>query len=114
VGLVGSRPHDLRHSFASLLIHEGVSVIGVARQVGNSPDVTLTTYAHVFEGFDPAARVTAADAIEAARAEFDVRGEYAEREAKKTRRTAIPHQRWKPTPGLEPGTPSLRVKCSTS
>jgi hypothetical protein len=80
VGLVGSRPHDLRHSFASLLIHEGVSVIGVARQVGNSPDVTLTTYAHVFEGFDPAARVTAADAIEAARAEFDVRGEYAERE----------------------------------
>src|SRR6266567_2476737 len=21
---------------------------------------------------------------------------------------------WKPTPGLEPGTPSLRVKCSTS
>ena len=26
----------------------------------------------------------------------------------------IPHSRAKPTPGLEPGTPSLRVKCSTS
>ena len=78
VGLDGSRPYDLRHSFASLLIHEGVSVIEVARQVGNSPDVTLTTYAHVFEEFEPAARVTARDAIEAARAEFDVRGGYAE------------------------------------
>jgi len=70
--------HDLRHSFASLLIHEGVSVLEVARQLGNSPDVTLTTYAHVFEEFEPAARVTAGDAIEAARGEFDVRGEYAE------------------------------------
>ncbi len=37
VGLTGSRPYDLRHSFASLLIHEGVSVLEVARQVGNSP-----------------------------------------------------------------------------
>jgi hypothetical protein len=26
----------------------------------------------------------------------------------------IPRPRAKPTPGLEPGTPSLRVKCSTS
>jgi hypothetical protein len=77
VGLTGSRPYDLRHSFASLLIHEGVSVLEVARQVGNSPDVTLTTYAHVFEEFEPAARVSAGDAIEASRAEFDVRGEYA-------------------------------------
>jgi hypothetical protein len=80
VGLTGSRPYDLRHSFASLLIHEGVSVLKVAGQVGNSPDVTLTTHAHVFEEFEPATRVSAGDAIEAARAEFDVRGEYAEPE----------------------------------
>ena len=32
----------------------------------------------MFEEFDPASRVTAVEAIEAARAEFDVRGEYAE------------------------------------
>ena len=55
-------------------------MIEVARQVGNSPDVTLTTYAHVFEEFNPAARLSAIEAIEAARAEFDVRGEYAEPE----------------------------------
>ena len=109
VRLNGSRPYDLRHSFASLLIHEGVSVIEVARQVGNSPDVTLTTYAHVFEEFEPAARVTAADAIEAARAEFDVRGGVRGSGGREATTTgAIPHQCWKPTPGLEPGTPSLR------
>ena len=78
VGLPGSRPYDLRHSFASLLIHEGVSVVEVARQMGNAPDVTLGTYAHVFEELDPAQRAPATEAIRAARAEFDVRGEYAE------------------------------------
>jgi integrase len=78
VGIEGSRPYDLRHSFASLLISEGQTVIDVARQMGNSPDVTLKTYAHVFEEFHPGARVSAADAIEASRAEFDVREMYAE------------------------------------
>ena len=70
--------HDLRHSFASLLIHEGGSVLEVARQLGNSPDVTLTTYGHFFEEFEPASRVSAGEAIEAARAKVDIRGEYAE------------------------------------
>ncbi len=78
VGLTGSRPYDLRHSFASLLIHEGVTVVEVARQMGNAPDVTLGTYAHVFEELDPAERLTAVDAIRAAREEFDVREMYAE------------------------------------
>jgi integrase len=30
-------PYDLRHSFASLLLHEGRSVIYVARQLGTAP-----------------------------------------------------------------------------
>ena len=81
VGLVGSTPYDLRHSFASLLIHEGVSVVEVARQMGNAPDVTLGTYAHVFEELDPADRVSAVEAIRAARGEFDVREMYAETES---------------------------------
>jgi hypothetical protein len=50
----------------------------VAAQIGDSTETTLKTYVHVFEEFDPAQRVTAIEAIEAARAEFDVRGEYAE------------------------------------
>ena len=80
VGLSASRPYDLRHSFASLLIYEGASVVEVARQMGNAPSVTLDTYAHVFEERDPSKTRNPAEAIEAARAEFDVREEYAEGE----------------------------------
>jgi integrase len=113
-GLTGSRPYDLRHSFASLLIHEGVSPVEVARQLGNAVAVTLDTYAHVFEEFDPALRLSAEDAIRAAREEFDVREEYAEGESGEDGDTADAAQGLKPTRGFEPRTPSLRVKCSTS
>ena len=47
------RPYDLRHSFVSLLIREGQSIVEVARQAGHSPAVCLSTYAHVFDEFDP-------------------------------------------------------------
>jgi len=40
VGLEHARPYDLRHSFASLLLHEGRSVIYVARQLGHGADLT--------------------------------------------------------------------------
>jgi integrase len=43
LGVRGSRPYDLRHSFASLLIEQGASVVEVARQMGNAPSVTLDT-----------------------------------------------------------------------
>ena len=77
-GIAGSRPYDLRHSFASLLIHEGATVPELARQLGNAPSVTLDTYAHVFDDRDGARKRDPAEAIKAARAEFDVRGENAE------------------------------------
>ena len=90
VGMPGARPYDLRHSFASLLIHEGVSAVEVARQLGNSATVTLDTYSHVFEELDPAERLPAADAIRAAREKFAVRGEYAEREGDQVHRAPEP------------------------
>jgi integrase len=77
IGLAGSRPYDLRHSFASLLIQAGASVVEVARQMGNAPSVTLDTYGHVLEDRDPSVNVTPAEAIEGARSEFGVREEYA-------------------------------------
>ena len=49
VGLEKTRPYDLRHSFCSLLIHEGATVVEVARQLGHSPTMTLNTYGHVFD-----------------------------------------------------------------
>lgn len=63
-----SRPYDLRHSFASLLLHEGRSVIYVARQLGHGANLTLTTYGHVVDELEGAPQVTAEGAIAAARA----------------------------------------------
>ena len=66
-GIENARPYDLRHSFISLLIHEGRSVVDVARQAGHSPTMTLDVYAHVFDEFDISERVSAEDQIEQAR-----------------------------------------------
>lgn len=67
VGLESARPCDLRHSFVSLLIHEGRSVVEVARQAGHPPTMTLDVYAHVLDEFDIAERVSAEDQIGQAR-----------------------------------------------
>ena len=69
-GLDRPRPYDLRHSFVSLLIHEGVSIVEVARQAGHSPAICLRTYAHVIEEFEPAERRSAEEEIRRARGEL--------------------------------------------
>jgi integrase len=44
------RFHDFRHTFASLLIAEGATVVFVSRQLGHaSPATTLRFYAHLFD-----------------------------------------------------------------
>jgi integrase len=55
-GIEHARPYDLRHSFASLLLHEGRSVIYVARQLGHGGQLTLGTYGHVIDELDEAPR----------------------------------------------------------
>jgi integrase len=62
-----ARPYDLRHSFASLLLHEGQSVIYVARQLGHGARLTLETYGHVIEELEDSPRLKAVEAIEQAR-----------------------------------------------
>jgi integrase len=42
VGMPSMRPYDLRHAFCSLLIHEGQTVVEVARQAGHAPTMTLS------------------------------------------------------------------------
>lgn len=61
------KPYDLRHAFASLLIHEGRPVTYVAEQLGHSPQMTWSTYAHVIQELDDEDHVPAEDAIRAAR-----------------------------------------------
>ena len=62
-----ARPYDLRHSFASLLLHEGRSVIYVARQFGHDARLTLTRYGHVMDELEDTPRIEAEAAIVAAR-----------------------------------------------
>jgi integrase len=66
-GLEHARPYDLRHSFASLLLHEGRNVIYVARQLGHDARLTLTVYGHVLEELDGSPQLDVASAIHAAR-----------------------------------------------
>jgi integrase len=66
-GLEPARPYDLRHSFASLLLHEGRSVIYLARQLGHDARYTLGTYGHVIDELDDQPRIKAEDAIRTAR-----------------------------------------------
>jgi hypothetical protein len=83
-----------------------------------SPTMTLSTYAHLFDEAAAAERVPTEDQIR--RARQLVRGERRTRFVPEDRSKPSaasdeePANPEEPTPGLEPGTPSLRVKCSTS
>ena len=71
-GVHGGRPYDLRHSFVSLLIHEGRNVVEVARQAGHSPKLALDTYAHVFDEFAIEDRLSAEEQIRRVRSDEHV------------------------------------------
>lgn len=66
-GMEQARPYDLRHSFASLLLHEGRSVIYVARQLGHDAQLTLSRYGHVIEELEDEPRLEAEAAVRRAR-----------------------------------------------
>jgi len=74
IALYDARPYDLRHSFASLLLHEGRSVMYVARQLGHAAGLTLSAYGHVIDELDDSPQIPAEDAIRAARSGSCVTG----------------------------------------
>ena len=80
VGIDGSRPYAPTAPFASLLVHQGSSVVEVARQMGNAPSFTLDTYAHLFDEREMSVRIDPSEAIRGAREAVDVRAVYAEAE----------------------------------
>ncbi len=54
-GLTGLRFHDLRHTYASLMAHQGESLYRVSRWMGHSTiAITADLYTHLFEGEDAA------------------------------------------------------------
>jgi integrase len=76
-GLRRVRFHDLRHTFASLLIQQAANVKYIQQQLGHSSiSITLDVYSHLFEGdhrhqvhrLDDVAETT--DSVKLERAEF--------------------------------------------
>lgn len=61
-------------SFASLLLHEGRSVIYVARQLGHDARLALTRYGHVIDELEDTPRLDAEAAIASARLAADTSG----------------------------------------
>jgi integrase len=66
-GVEHARPYDLRHSFASLLLHQGKSVIYVARQLGHDATLTTSIYGHVIDELEDSPQQDAEAMILAAR-----------------------------------------------
>jgi integrase len=71
-GAPRATPYALRHSFASLLLHEGRSVIYVARQLGHDARLTLTRYGHVIDELEDQPRASAEEVIRDARRSLSV------------------------------------------
>jgi hypothetical protein len=64
----GPVPYDLRHSFASLLIHEGRhSITQIAEWMGHSPATLLSHYAHVIADVAGKSTLPSEQMIKAAR-----------------------------------------------
>ena len=72
-------PYDLRHSFASLLIHEKrLSIVEIADQLGHAPRMTSDTYGHVMRELRGAEPVSAEEQIRRARARVSASARRAE------------------------------------
>jgi integrase len=67
-GLPITRPYDLRHACASLLINAGTPLTEVAEHLGNSVGVLSQTYAHVIKDMRGQSATSVPDAIMSARA----------------------------------------------
>ena len=138
LSLATTRPYDLRHAFASLMLHEGrLSIVELAHQLGHSPTMTLNTYGHVIAELKGGPRRSAEDQIRRARKAVNpaepptveelprnvIAFPVPPRSAPKTppqrlsdepEGAATPLPQPKPSIGLEPMTPSLPWKCSTN
>jgi hypothetical protein len=63
-GLPEIRFHDLRHTYASLLIEQGENIKYIQSQLGHSnPTVTLTVYAHLMKPVNQEAACRLEDTI---------------------------------------------------
>lgn len=74
---VHATPYEGRHTYASLLIHEGRSLPYVTAALGHSSAVTtLSHYAHLLDAARHATAALMVESIRAARADLERRGMY--------------------------------------
>jgi integrase len=136
-GVPHAVPYDLRHTCASLrLAEQRLSLQELAEEMGHGVQVLAETYAHVIADLrgvgpiDPDALIDAVRRRPKNAPTTDVAADHAapsdpedaesSRRAvqrapqKRSKNASDPTKPPKPTGGLEPPTPSLRVMCSTS
>ena len=114
-GISGVRPYDLRHSYVSLLIAQGATVVEVAQQAGHSATMALSTYAHLFDEHARAEGHPAEDLIRSAQTHQSVRevSVLCPRPlGQEAREGGNPCNLRVGDPGFEPGTSSLSEKRS--
>jgi integrase len=70
----GEPPYGLRHAYASLRIAEGASIPELAEELGHSPQMTLSTYAHVINELRGLPPMPAEERIAEARSEVERNG----------------------------------------
>ena len=111
-GVAKATPYTLRHSFASLLLHEGRSVIYAARQLGHDARLTLTRYGHVMDELEDQPRIDAETANREARVPSQFPGNADAGNAPEHDEARVPHSAAQPGPmelgGLEPPTSWVR------
>ena len=112
----GTRPRDLRSSFITVQIYAGVPLTTIARWCGTSVAMLDKHYAGVIANWDGVC-VPADEQIRRARAQLGLDGGRpvdVGDDGGSVGGGDFGSVAGKPTGGLEPPTPSLRVKCSAS
>jgi integrase len=108
IGRADATPYFLRHTYASLrLAEQRLSLQEIAEEMGHTVEVLARTYAHVIAEYRGQGPIDPEALIKRARAK---RKTSQNRPKPDYEQLQLP----KPTGGLEPPTPSLRVMCSTS
>jgi integrase len=67
-GLDIKRPHDLRHTYCTLLLHEGLPPREVARRVGETPRLVKKVYAYLIGTASSRQPIDPADFVQEIRA----------------------------------------------
>jgi integrase len=108
IGRSDATPYFLRHTYASLrLAEQRLSLQEIAEEMGHTVEVLARTYAHVIAEYRGHGPIDPEALIKRARLS---RKTPQNRPKPDYQQLELP----KPTGGLEPPTPSLRVMCSTS